>query len=235
MSVLDANKDLSYPELETLFSSAANLVNQRPLGVRNFKEDDIRSITPNDLLLGRNRQPFHSEVVYGDADNLPLRLEIIQELQDHWLKLWVIQVFPSLVPFRRWKIQYRNPQVNNIVLVQYSSMMSKGDYRLARISEVHPDCYGVTRTVTVKTRPRDAREKVETKPPYLHPKTHLELKLSVQRICMILPVEEQVHDGEKVPGEVVEDEDKPRDDSGDGQVDALGDVLGVNNVGMVLV
>ena len=67
--VLSANACLNFAELDTLFSSVANLVNQRPLAVRSMGEDDFRSITPNDLLLGRTRQVLRSSSQYGDSDN----------------------------------------------------------------------------------------------------------------------------------------------------------------------
>ena len=100
-SVLGSRQDLTYPEIETLFASAANLANNRPLAVRTFKEDEIRSITPNDLLLGRTRNHIHGDSGFGDDDNMPCRLEVIKELEDLWWKMWVKQVFPSLVPFRK--------------------------------------------------------------------------------------------------------------------------------------
>ena len=46
---------LNYAEIDTLFSSVANLVNQRPLAVKSFTYEDHHAITPNDLLLGRSR------------------------------------------------------------------------------------------------------------------------------------------------------------------------------------
>ena len=84
-----------------------------------------------------------------------------------------------------------NPKVEDIVLVRYDSKLSKGDYRLARISNIHPDANGIVRTVSVKMRPRDSREQVQADPPYLLPKTPVEIQLGIQRICVILPVEEQ--------------------------------------------
>ena len=101
------------------------------------------------------------------------------------------QVFPALIPYRKWKVEYRNPLVGDVVLVHYPSRISKGDYRLARIVAVHPDHHGVTRTVTVAMRPRDVREKVSSEPPYLAPKPPVELQLGIQRIAVVLPVEEQ--------------------------------------------
>ena len=56
---------------------------------------------------------------------------------------------------------------------------------------MHPDYCGVVRTVTIKMRPRDAREKVLDQPPFLQPKPNIEMRLGVQRLCVILPVEEQ--------------------------------------------
>ena len=69
--------------------------------------------------------------------------------------------------------------------------MQKGEYRLARVKEVHPDAHGIVRTATVFMRPRDSREKVTNEPPYLKSKPPFELKLGVQRLVVMLPVEEQ--------------------------------------------
>ena len=104
-SVLDQHSDLTYPELEALFDSAANLVNQRPLSVRVFTQEDFRSITPNDLLLGRNRLPLGSNSAFGDNDNLPRRMEVIKKMEESWWSLWIKQVFPSLIPYRKCKKQ----------------------------------------------------------------------------------------------------------------------------------
>ena len=79
------------------------------------------------------------------------------------------------------------------MLVHYASKVAAGDFRLARIVEVHPDPHNVTRTVTVAMRPRDSREKVSPEPPHLLPKEPVKLRLGVQRIAVILPVEEQQH------------------------------------------
>ena len=102
------------------------------------------------------------------------------------------QVFPSLVPYNKLRTEFCNPQVGDIVLVHYQSQVSKGDYRLTRISAVHHDPHGIVRTVTVMMRTRDKREKVTANPPHLKPKPHIELSLGTQRLAVILPMEEQV-------------------------------------------
>jgi hypothetical protein len=116
---------------------------------------------------------------------------VIEEMENLWWEQWRKQVFPSLIPYKKWKVEHRNPRIGDIVLVHYPSKVSKGEYRLARITDVHPDQHGVTRTVTVGMRPRDAREKVSTKPPHLPSKPLVTPELAIQRIIVILPVEEQ--------------------------------------------
>ena len=52
---LASHSNLTYAEIDTLFSSVADTVNQRPIAVQSFTEEDLHAITPNDLLLGRTR------------------------------------------------------------------------------------------------------------------------------------------------------------------------------------
>ena len=80
---LASHTALTYAELDTLFSSIANVVNQRPISVRSFTEEDLIAITPNDLLLGRTRNTVPG-VSYGTDDNVTKRQEIMREVEDLW-------------------------------------------------------------------------------------------------------------------------------------------------------
>ena len=190
-NVLDLSVNLNFAELDMVFSQAANIVNQRPLAVQTFKEGDERFITPNDLLLGRNRVPFQPGHLHGDNDNDPLRLQLLSDILELWWDQWLKQVFPALLPYQKWRTEHRNISVGDVVLVLYASKVQKADFCLARVSEVHPDPHGTVRTITVVMRPRDSREKVSRDPPYLQPKPPTHLRVGVQRVVVILPVEEQ--------------------------------------------
>ena len=190
-NTLEASQCLTIAELDTLLSTAAFIVNQRPLSAQSFSQDDYRSITPNDLLLGRSRVVVSPGNLYGDNDSIPLRLQFLDDLETLWWRQWLREVFPALVPYKKWKTSHRNLQIGDIVLVQYASKVAKSDFRLARVSEVHPDVHGTVRTVTVAMRPRDAREKVSEEPPHLANKPLVHLKLGVQRVVVVQPVEER--------------------------------------------
>ena len=66
---LDSQSSLNFAELDTLFCSVSDIVNRRPIGVRNFTQDDWQAITPNDLLLGRSRNKVPG-VSFSEEDSL---------------------------------------------------------------------------------------------------------------------------------------------------------------------
>ena len=182
---LASQTTLNYAELDTLFSCIADTVNKRPIAVRSFTEEDIHAICPNDLLLGRSRNLVPG-AAYDHNDSFPRRQQTILEIETMWWDQWIVQALPHLVPYKRWKIEKRNPQPKDIVLVLYDKKVGKGDYRLGRILRVFPDVHGVVRTVVVGMCARDRSKTSEYVPRPLD-----EYRLGVQRIAVICPVEEQ--------------------------------------------
>ena len=124
---LSSQSTLNYAEMDTLFSSVANLVNQRPIAAKTFTEEDWYAITPNDLLLGRTRNSVPG-VLYATEGSITRRQEVLRELEQTWWDMWVRQVFPHLVPYRRWKHEFRSLRPQDIVLVLYDRKIGKGVY-----------------------------------------------------------------------------------------------------------
>ena len=92
------------------------------------------------------------------------------------------------------------------MLVLYDRKICKGEYKLGRVTKVHPDCNGIVRTVTIGFRKTDVREPLL---PYV-PKVLDEVTVGVQRVCVICPVEEKRLGGGKEDGAevTVSDDDK---------------------------
>ena len=103
----------------------------------------------------------------------------------------MVQALPHLVPYRRWKSEHRSLRVNDIVLVLYEKKVSKGTYKLGRITDVHPDAHGRVRTVTVGMRGKDASSNATYVPKALE-----KHRLGIQRIPVICPAEDQDLDAE---------------------------------------
>ena len=182
---------LSYAELVTLLSKISYSVNSRPLGLSSTsegsqQEDYLSPITPNQLLLGRS-DDYSPVLDYDESDKLTARLSYVSEVYNSWWKAWYQQVLPTLVPCKKWKQEMRNIKVNDVVFMFYPSSI-KDHYRLARVKEVYPDSKGLVRTVRVAYRKRDARESKDE----FKAKPLIEENVAVQRLSVLLPVEEQV-------------------------------------------
>ncbi len=91
-------------ELYTILLEVANIVNQQPIGRPINDPDDGTYLCPNDLLLGRAT----SHVPQGPflkTKNPRHRVEFLQQILDSFWKRWTRDVFPCLVPRKKWNVQ----------------------------------------------------------------------------------------------------------------------------------
>ena len=104
-----------------------------------------------------------------------------------WWRQWMIQVWDSLVPTKKWRTAIRNVEVGDIVLVSYTSKLVKPTWRLGRITNTFPDEHGNVREVQVSTRSRKGRPEP---PREYQSRPRDEQRLPVQRISVLLPASE---------------------------------------------
>ena len=180
---------LNFNEFRCLLTRAANIINDRPLGVRHHGlgvDGELLPITPNLLLLGKNSSSAPDPIQPFDdtEDQFTKRAAFINKLEETWWQLWYVQVFYSLFPLPKWKLRKDNLVIGDIVLVAWESKLGKGQYRMARVVRADQDDKGLVRTATVELRPRDARERSL---PYKSKKL-LQMTVAVQRLVMICPV-----------------------------------------------
>ena len=120
----------SYAEVQTFLSRAANICNDRPLGVRLQTEEDFVPINPNQLLIGRTST---SSKVYDDEDveNFQPRCNYVEELLDLWWKMWFNQVFPSLLPYDRYKDTKRHRNLKADDMYLFTQIRWEGSRKLS--------------------------------------------------------------------------------------------------------
>ena len=136
-------------ELHTCLQEVANLVNERPIGRIPNDPDDGTYICPNDILLGRSssrvpQRPFRPSM------NPKERVEFVQRIVDAFRRSWIRDVFPLLVPRRKWNVDRRNVRVNDVVLIADQNLIRE-QWKLGRITEVYPGRDDRVRNVQVKT------------------------------------------------------------------------------------
>ena len=103
---------LCYSELITLLAKISHSINSRPLGVKNVsadsqQEDFLVSITPNHLLIGRSDGEV-PPMDYDDDSSTTARLAYVTELYNTCWDAWIQQVFPTLMPIRKWQKRSKN-------------------------------------------------------------------------------------------------------------------------------
>ena len=187
---LQSHVSLDWSELDSLFSQVANIINNRPLGVFHANED-FHQICPNDLLLGRTHRPSYEPDILDEPEvDVKKILTDREQLVHRWWKEWERKVFPTLLPRKKWHHQSRNVKAGDIVLIQYQGKV-RTVWKLARVSGTFPDDRGVVRTCEVAFRGKDRGERLL---PYKS-KPQQKLRLAVQRLCVLLPMEEQGLEG----------------------------------------
>ena len=170
----------------------AKVLNHRPVSVQRTKTDSpdhdfLVPLTPNMLLTGHCKNIPPQDYVVNDDPHV--RQTFVEELECAWWYQFKVQYFDALIPTRKWIDAQRNMVVGDVVLIEYSSKTAPGTYRLGRVSAVEVDHDNLVRTCTVTyklIRPitqnnKDTVRDVVTKT----------VRVPVQRLVLLLPVEEQ--------------------------------------------
>ena len=153
-TIITEKPTLNYAELQALLSRAANIVNDRPIGVKSLTEDKLVPLTVNQLLLGRTATVEPMQIEVDPEGHIPAD-QYLRELMSTWWKLWRQRALPHLLPYYKWQEsqRHRNIQVGDICLMLYKSKVV-GNYRLCRVLEAEPSDDECVRTVTVGYLPR---------------------------------------------------------------------------------
>ena len=105
------------------------------------QNEKIQPLTPNMLLIGRSDMDSKSPEYDLDI-SLPKRSAYVQNLVDKWWSLWIKQVWPHLVPCKKWRSVSRNLAVGDICLLSFPNALI-GKFKLVRVVEIHLDGNGI--------------------------------------------------------------------------------------------
>ena len=123
---------LDFIEFRMLLTKCADMINSRPIGVL-LAEDDLQPLTPNHLLIDRTSSGQVSQESLNYGDKYCKRLKYVNKLSNQWWNVWIMRVFPSLLPFKSRTRKQRNLEVNDIVLDQTKVKLGKDSYRMANV------------------------------------------------------------------------------------------------------
>lgn len=191
----------TWGEFQTFLYMAANLANERPIDARTqSREDCIRYISPNTLLLGRAGPKGDSEGFMFE-DYPYKRLRVIQGEVNKFWKRWCQLAGPNLFVRSKWHTRERNVAIGDVVWLADQNAL-RGQYKLGRVINANADKKGIVRDVHVRTFPsypvpvrRQGQEKATRKDSESKSKVlkipATVLHRDVRRLVVLLPAEEQ--------------------------------------------
>ena len=187
---------LNYAELQSLFKKTSAVMNSRPVSARygprhaDSDPDYLEIITPNMMLTARSGIDLPLRE-YSDEYNPGRRLAYKEELERTWWEQRKVQCFDSLLPTKAWHTARRGVKVGDVVLISYTDKSKTGTYRLGLVDKVELDSDGLVRTCEVAYRLVRSDLPVEEMRFYFKGLKYKRLRVPIQRLCVILPVEEQ--------------------------------------------
>ena len=179
---------LSLNELNTLLKEAANICNERPIGLRPNSVSDQEYLAPNSLLLGRSSTrisagPFQSKDVYDERPKaMKTRFLFVQRIVDSFWKNWTKSYLPTLIVRQKWHHLKRNLSCGDICLVEDQNAL-RGDWRIGRIINVFPDKHKIVRNVELLVAQKfDGNSSYRYRQPSV-------LKRHASRVILLVPCE----------------------------------------------
>ena len=167
-------------ELQTILMETANICNERPLGISSPRDDGSYNIlTPNSLLIGRSINVLPDDAELSNDLGVTDRYRIVNHVTTTFWQKWCQEVAPQLIFRQKWHEKTRNLTVGDVVQICEPSPI-KAKYKLAIVESVHTSNDGNVRSATL----RYSNIKGERC-------TRITVKRSIQRLVLILPVEEQ--------------------------------------------
>ena len=175
-------------ELQTAFFEAANLCNERPIGIHKTPRADgsFKVLTPNCLILGRSLNTVPDDCDLGAHLKKSDRFELIQQVTSNFWVRWSQEVTPEALIRQRWHEVGRNLRKGDVVLVHEKSPI-KGDYVLGVVESIKPGEDKLVRSCTVGYTIPNSKDLLGQ---YTGGR-RISITRSVQRLTLLLPVEEQ--------------------------------------------
>ena len=171
---------LSFSELQTVLFEIANLLNERPIGIKPGCDPELgRYLCPNDLLLGRTfNKAVSGPFLQADYGR---RVAFNRKIIESFWKKWTRDFFPTLLIRQKWHVERRSLKVGDIVFFQDNALI--GHWKLAEVISVDSNKDNRVRDVTLRYKPEGDGKRVD--------KRNIIIKRSAHKISLLLPVEER--------------------------------------------
>jgi hypothetical protein len=137
--------------LRTVVCEVAAMLNSRPLTHLSLNPEDDEPLTPNHFIHGHSRP--YLPILRSDISEPKVSLKQYQHSQavlDQLWKRWMVEYLPELQIRSKWNATTTPPTIGDVVLVP-DPLNLRGQWPIARVTELLPSADGVVRTAKIIT------------------------------------------------------------------------------------
>ncbi|XP_045119659.1 uncharacterized protein LOC123509433 [Portunus trituberculatus] len=183
LAIAIGDSRLTFGELQTVLFETANLLNDRPIGMKPGIDVEMGLyLCPNDLLLGRTNNSAPAGTMMQEPQSSKCRLMFMDEIVNSFWRKWHRDYFPTLIVRQKWHVDKRNVKPGDIVLLQDKDAI-RGQWRLAQVKSVMPSRDERVRDVIVRYKIRRPGRTYKGQEDVC-------VSRSVHKLVVVLPVEE---------------------------------------------
>jgi len=161
LKIVVGNSKLTIAQLRIMLAEIEGVINNRPLGVTSNDPNDFTPITPMELVNGRKLEHLPDPNLRKNVTSFQhlwrKRQAVLNGFWTRWQKDYLVEQNIR----RKWKAPTRENLLNEVVLIREDNKLSRNEWKMGRIIEVHPSKDGLIRNVTVKTATSKIRRPIQ--------------------------------------------------------------------------
>ena len=161
LRVVVGNARLTLTQLRIILAEVEAIVNNRPLGVTSNDPNDLTPITPMELVNGRRLENLPDPNARRNVTSFQhlwrKRQAVLNGFWTRWSKDYLIEQNIR----KKWPTPTQDDLIGKLVLIREDNKLSRNDWKIGRVIEVHPSKDGLIRNVTLKTPTSTLRRPVQ--------------------------------------------------------------------------
>lgn len=142
---------LTYEEFQTLTTRVEGVLNSRPLTPASTDPHDLEALTPGHFIIGKPILSIPEVDITATPINRLTRWQLIKQLHQSFWKRWTREYLTTLQGRQKWSKPDTNLKIGDMVLVD-APALQPSDWRMGRVTMVHPGQDEIVRVVTVRTQ-----------------------------------------------------------------------------------
>lgn len=141
---------LTFEELTTILTKIEAILNSRPLISVSSDPNEVDVLTPGHFLTGSPLVSLPEPLLADIQMSVRSRWQMLQKLTQSFWRVWHLDYLHTLQQRAKWFKQHGNVKLGDIVMIVDQNLPPL-EWRIGRISIIHPGSDGVVRVVTVQT------------------------------------------------------------------------------------